>query len=263
MSCERELLAHALFAAFVLAMRPFSEELDLALLLRVFKCLDPLPDLFSAAAVCRRWHRASRDVSLSLHVLPSPCSILPTTLTPNSFPTLAAAVAASRPGHTIRLVGSSPCAVAALILPHPLQLLGTGAVVEVVGAGPGVTVSCAARFCGLELSASLASCVLHAGGRLLLDDCSLRCADHALAHLSPPLVSDARRGGSVVVSNCRFSGGTSAVACRARARLSDVRCLLAPRAAFYWFRVDAEQLLEAEEPPPLALPVVALPIAVC
>jgi hypothetical protein len=94
-----------------------SHLLDLVddLLLLIMASLDPLPDLFSLRRTCRRFAELGRAQELSLLVVgvedssssPSPSLLLQRHRARACFPTLAEAVAAARPGDTVRVSATS------------------------------------------------------------------------------------------------------------------------------------------------------------
>lgn len=131
------------------------------------------------------------------------------------FPSLAEAVAASRPGDTILLEPTPPGrphAAAGVAIAHPLRLLGDGdapgdCVLRCAARGvPALAVAASARLFNLCVQGDgLAGAVVHTGGgRLKLEHCELSCAARGLPHLAAPLVCMAapRRGASACGAAC-------------------------------------------------------------
>ena len=123
------------------------------------------------------------------------------------FPTLADAVAASRPGDTIILEPGAPHAADGVVTPHPLRILGGGdwpeaailrsASFSCAGAPhqPALLVAATARLAGVTVEGGMAGCVAHLRGRLVIEGCVLRCEARGLRHLAAPLVALASDGG--------------------------------------------------------------------
>ncbi|WIA16503.1 hypothetical protein OEZ85_013182 [Tetradesmus obliquus] len=107
-------------------------DLDDACLMRIFKHLMPLPDLFQVAQTCWRFHRLTSDKRMWLVVAPSSISpeVTPSGRAGLVYPSLKAAVAASRPGDTIWLAPGMQHEATNVTIPWPLHILGGGLVPE-------------------------------------------------------------------------------------------------------------------------------------
>ncbi|WIA36696.1 hypothetical protein OEZ86_007973 [Tetradesmus obliquus] len=107
-------------------------DLDDACLMRIFKHLMPLPDLFQVAQTCWRFHRLTSDKRMWLVVAPSSISpeVTPSGRAGLVYPSLKAAVAASRPGDTIWLAPGMQHEATNVTIPRPLHILGGGLVPE-------------------------------------------------------------------------------------------------------------------------------------
>ena len=276
------------------AAPPSHSLLDLPddLLLAILAALDPLPDGFSAGRTCARLHRLmgcdSLKVRVSLAVPDGPGDAAPpaaaTARAPRpagraTFSTLAAAVAASRPGDTLLLDGSARGAVfdcPAIPITWPLRLAATGAnndraaapppTLAASGGAPAALVfHASARVDGLAVLSSPTAggaCLDHRGGVLVIDGCSLEVLEPAavaagattttphsrapgLPFLHSPILSSARAPGAAVhVHETRLAGAAAgALAVRAPAGVvSGVRVIPQDGAGgdIFWLSVTAQ-----------------------
>ncbi|KAL4437453.1 hypothetical protein ABPG75_004592 [Micractinium tetrahymenae] len=241
---------------------PQLDSLDDNLLLHIFSHLDPLPDLFNAAASCRRF----RDLALdrrswlyvthvaaqagaggeaprrrrSLQAAPSSASF-GSPAAPiaggaaaggadpeegpgahwyrSQFSSLAAALAASRPGDTVLLEpGPVPHLVSStLVVRHPVHILGGGAeaadclVVGERGLEALLDFRASGRLANLTLRATAGACVAHSRGRLTVQACTLECDARGLPHLAAPLLTRAVSGPMQPGTPAGHAGGRPAL----------------------------------------------------
>lgn len=239
---------------------PQLDFLDDNLLLYIFSHLDPLPDLFNAAASCRRFRDLALDRRSWLYVtqaaVPERGSEAPRRrrflqATPSSaslsspqaakaggaadaaaggaepddnggprwyrsqFGSLAAALAASRPGDTILLEpGPVPHLVAStLVVRHPVHVLGGGGeaaeclLVGDRGLEGLFDFRASGRLANLTLRATAGACVAHSRGRLTVQACTLECDARGLPHLAAPLLTRAVSGPTQPATPAAHAGG--------------------------------------------------------
>eukprot|EP00803_Ostreobium_quekettii_P001780 evm.model.scf_200EXC.4 EVM.evm.TU.scf_200EXC.4 scf_200EXC:19995-21993(-) len=186
-------------------------DLDDGCLRRIFLCLDPLPDRFSVAQACKRFHSISGSCSMWLRVQHKSASLVAsgssTSLgsrgSASTEPeredklhtTLQSAVAASRPGDTIVLDGGEPHCAKDVVVPWPLQIKGGGAAPEDTvltcpkGADAALDVRASGRVANLTIHTCVGPCILHRAGHLRVETCQLKCDARGLEHLCAPLVT--------------------------------------------------------------------------
>jgi hypothetical protein len=172
------------------------------LLLAVLSHIDPLPHRFLLGRTCKRLHALVASDALRLIVSPSAAAAGEpgTARTPRpacraAFPTVAAAVAASRPGDTVVIEAGRTHACAGVVLAWPVRLVGG---VLRGGTGTATTASCpmptlaadtdssttildvraSALLAGLRVVGPAAGgpCVTHRAGALRIVRCSLQGA---------------------------------------------------------------------------------------
>jgi len=156
---------------------------------------------------------------------------------PGRHLTLEDAVAASQPGQTLFLEPGTHW-VARVLLTHPLNIVcAPGCFLRVPsGAACGIEVQANSRLANLSISAEALSCIEHSGGRLLVEDCTLRCAEHALQHLHSALTC---HNAKLSVVNTLFEGGAAAVRVTGTGQLVRTRVILLPNGgAKYFFEVE-------------------------
>ncbi|KAF8065533.1 SKIP5 [Scenedesmus sp. PABB004] len=254
-------------------------DLDDACLLRIFKALDPLPELFRVAQTCWRFRRLVSDKRAWLVVAPERISPeqTPSGRVGPTFTSLRAAVAASRPGDTIWLAPGMAHDAAAVELRWPLHLLGGGrepedtALTAPAGADSALDVRASCKITMVSLSSRRAPCIIHRRGLLTVERCRVAADPCGLPHLVSPVLTLAASGtaparggggagggggpaapqplprlalasaggGRLVVAETRLEGGASAVACGGTGRLRDVRVIQDRRAALFWLSVDS------------------------
>ncbi|KAL4855114.1 F-box protein SKIP5 [Chlorella vulgaris] len=214
-------------------------DLDDNLLVLCFSHLTPLPDLFSIAASCRRFRDLALDRRTWLYVYGTHAAAPLTTTPsrpprrhertpppdrqPSSLPrtgsamtgeagtdghhhwyrehfsSLAAAVAASRPGDTILLeAGAAPHLLPApVVIHHPVHILGGGITAEgcllegPLGLEALIDFRASGRLANLTLRSTSGACVAHTRGRLTVQGCTLECDARGLPHLVAPLLTRA------------------------------------------------------------------------
>lgn len=102
----------------------------------------------------------------------------------------------------------------------------------------------------LTIQAELGSCLLHRKGRLTVEGCFLKCAEHPLEHLCCPIVSTAdeefpseisKVRSDVSVVETRIEGGCGAVKVSGSLELQQVRVMYARAALVFWFTVAQTQ----------------------
>lgn len=79
-------------------------------------------------------------------------------------------------------------------LKWPLQITGAAAAGGAVlfaprGADAAISAFSTLRLADLVITAELGACVQHSAGNVLIERCTLQCADHPLEHLVTPIVS--------------------------------------------------------------------------
>lgn len=132
---------------------------------------------------------------------------------------------------------------------HPLRIVGWSEAPPSAERGPSVLVVPRGSTCGLAVHANCrlhgitlatqhtGTCVEHHSGRLQLEECTLRCADHhpSFIHLNAPITSLARTAAStMVVMNSCLDGGISAIKCVGTGVVSSTRVICLSRSASLW-----------------------------
>ncbi|KAI8468767.1 MAG: hypothetical protein J3K34DRAFT_522675 [Monoraphidium minutum] len=175
-------------------------DLDDALLSKVLLCLDPFPGVANAALTCRRFLRLATDKGRWLVVAPH---VVDAAGTPSGragprFRSLAAAVAASRPGDTIWLAPHVRHEAAAVRLRWPLHICGGGAGATLLASPSGeaaLDVCASAKIIGVTIESRLGPCIMHrragARGTLVVESCALTCYNGGLDHLVAPIITAA------------------------------------------------------------------------
>jgi hypothetical protein len=199
-------------------------------LLLIFRHLTPLPDLFQVSSTCwvrfalcaaqqdcrrtysvgeacathkprpplcilQRFHRLVTDRRMWLVVAPTH---IPPEATPSGragpvYKTLAAAVAASRPGDTVWLAPGVEHEARDVRVPHPLHILCGGRRCEdtklcaPLGADCAIAFWASAKLAAVSVNATRCPCVVHAAGLLTLERCSLVADALGLSHLVSPV----------------------------------------------------------------------------
>ncbi|KAK9841986.1 hypothetical protein WJX81_002803 [Elliptochloris bilobata] len=213
------------------------EDLDDGCLLEVLKHLTPLPDLFCTSRVNRRFRRLASDTRL--------WKLVTGAATPadaaggrrlagrhgrRAYPTLQAAVAASRPGDTIELEAAQVHEAADIAVRWPVRLRGGGAAPEdtvllcPAGADAALVFSASGVLGNLSVHSGAIACLVHHRGRVMVQGCVLTChAAPGLGHLFAPLVTLAWNGrgllppdgGVLTVVETRILGSAGSQAVRA------------------------------------------------
>ncbi|CAG9463661.1 unnamed protein product [Pedinophyceae sp. YPF-701] len=221
--------------------------------------LDPLPDLFSLAAACRRTAALARSCQAHLHVGQRPRGEPDNYISGRWFASLAEAVRCSRPGDIISIQAGHHIVEDPVVVAHPLRIQGQkeGAARPVLEASRGRPVLVTQSTCVLEdveIRALLAPCVVHRRGSLTARRCVFRTQAHALAHLWRPIASKAHAAdaparcyapayrpaaGSVGVSleECWLGGGSQGVDHAPGGCLKNVRVAMDVGGAWLWLRV--------------------------
>mmetsp|Transcript_15598 Transcript_15598/g.26277 ORF Transcript_15598/g.26277 Transcript_15598/m.26277 type:complete len:269 (+) Transcript_15598:199-1005(+) len=220
------------------------DNFDDTVLLRIFRYLTPLPDLFNIALVCRRFYELKNDERLWLTVTHRSQQLK----LPRNFPTLKEAVNSSRPGDTIVLEAGVPHDVSGVCVRWPLHFMGSSPVLsstQLVCPGgqceAGLECWASCRITNLTIRANpLACCLRHHKGRLILEGCALRNESHPLDHLCSPIrVShDSNKAtGRISVIETTIEGGSKAISCFDRDRLQQVRVIYSRSGCTFWFEV--------------------------
>lgn len=111
------------------------------------------------------------------------------------FTSLAAAVASSRPGDTILVEPGAFHEAAGVLITHPVNILGGGASPETtvlscpIATLPTLRFGATARLSNLTVLGGMAGCVEHLQGRLVVENCVLRCDARGLRHLAAPVTT--------------------------------------------------------------------------
>uniref|UniRef100_A0A383WQ36 F-box domain-containing protein n=1 Tax=Tetradesmus obliquus TaxID=3088 RepID=A0A383WQ36_TETOB len=195
-------------------------DLDDACLMRIFKHLMPLPDLFQVAQTCWRFHRLTSDKRMWLVVAPSSISpeVTPSGRAGLVYPSLKAAVAASRPGDTIWLAPGMQHAATNVTIPWPLHILGGGLVPEDTqiftanSADFALSFSASAKLAMLAVSTTLCPCLVHQRGLLTVERCRLAVDAKGLQHLVAPVLT--------LAASCAASGADSSARTAAAAAVA-------------------------------------------
>lgn len=174
-------------------------DLDDALLAKVLCFLDPFPTVASAALTCRRFHRLATDKGRWLIVSPTAVDAAgtPSGRAGPTFRTLAAAVAASRPGDTIWLAPRVRHEASNVRLQWPLHICGAGAGSTTLASPSGeaaIPVTASAKVIGLSIESRLGPCIMHSRGTLRVESCTLRCLNGGLDHILAPIITAAVSG---------------------------------------------------------------------
>ncbi|GBF87637.1 hypothetical protein Rsub_00348 [Raphidocelis subcapitata] len=174
-------------------------DLDDPLLAQVFRHLDPFPSVANLALTCRRCNGIATDKGRWLVV--SAGGAVDAAGTPSgragpAFRSLAAAVAASRPGDTIWLApGARHELDAAVRIRWPLQVRGgAGATLVSAHGEAALDVAASAKVTGIAIESRLGPCILHRRGTLRIESCVLTCLNGGLCHLLAPVVTCAVSG---------------------------------------------------------------------
>ncbi|KAK3278529.1 F-box protein skip5 [Cymbomonas tetramitiformis] len=226
-------------------------DIDDTVVLRIFRLLTPLPDVFRVAASCKRFRNLTQEHKLSLvvyaengphsHALRSQ---------PHWFSSLQQAVTASRPGDTI-LLHPGPHFCTNVELRWPLQLVGGGrtphdTVLHTADGTKGSNTvlegwaSCRIAFLTIRPHA-LSHCLRHHLGQMLVENCTLTCQPHPLDHLCPAIIMggvdrlDAQLG-SLEVVETSIQGGGQALKCVNGRSPSRTRVIYVSQATYlFWF----------------------------
>lgn len=167
-------------------------QLDDACLLEIFKFLRPLPEVMYIMQTCWRFRTLLLDKRQWLIVSSSTPVERP--LAGHVYPSLQAAVSASRPGNTLWLAPGVH-AIADVALPWPLHLLGGGSRPEDTvlvcprGADTGLDFRASGKTTNLCLRSTMAPCITHRAGQLSIERCILECDPGGLPHLCAPLLT--------------------------------------------------------------------------
>lgn len=233
--------------------------LDDGCLVRILGFLTPLPDRFSAARVCRRWHALVSDKRMWLRV----DQALNAPPEPHIFSSIQDAVSAARPGDTILINSGGTHMISNVCIDKPLCLLGGGVLPEDTSlmcpreSDGALEFYASGRVANLTVTAELGSCLLHRKGRLTVESCVLCCGEHPLEHLSCAIVSTAdalpysplRKGqNGVSVIETKIEGGREAVRTTGSLVLQEVRVMYARAALVFWFNVSQKCLADLESP---------------
>ena len=162
----------------------------------------------------RSWLVVSSPTTLISNTTTAP-STAPSTAVPlpgvsqeyrQQFTSLRDAISSSRPGDTI-LLEPGIHEASNLVISHPLQIIGDAS----TATASTCTIRCctstttaalpvlhfaatAGKVSNIAIEGGIGGCIAHYKGRLLIEECSLRCDARGLQHLAAPLVSFACTG---------------------------------------------------------------------
>lgn len=235
------------------------QSLDDGCLMHIFGFLSPIPDRYNTALVCHRWRFLACHPRLWLRV-ERPIKNLREA---GVYPSLEAAISAARPGDTILIAADGNHVASNIQIKKPLCLIGAGNVPDDTvltcsrGSDSAFEFLSTCKVANLTIRAELGCCLLHRGGRLIIEGCVLQCEENPLDYLSFPIMSTASNradafppllkgqqlqvGNSVTVSRTRIEGGAKAVWTSGNLTLQHVRAIYARTSIFFWFTVGAQQ----------------------
>ncbi|XP_047342293.1 F-box protein SKIP5 [Impatiens glandulifera] len=235
--------------------------LDDDCLMHIFSFLSPIPDRYNTALVCHKWLYLACHPRLWLRVDRTTKDLSQRGV----FPDIKMAVSAARPGDTILIAPGGTHLASDIQIDKPLCLIGGGDVADDTtltcsrGADSALEFLTTCKLSNLTVKVELGCCLLHRGGRLIVDGCILQCESNPLDYLSCAIISTAKQqpqptissslikaglGAGVSVSRTRIEAGTSTkvVSTNGSLTLQHVRVIYAKTSVFFWFNV---------EPPPL------------
>ncbi|WOL06719.1 hypothetical protein Cni_G15453 [Canna indica] len=228
--------------------------LDDGCLMHIFSFLAPIPDRYSIALVCQRWHYLACHPRLWLRVERSIKNISE----PGVFANLEAAISAARPGDTILIAPGGNHIACNIQIKKPLCLIGGGKLPDDTvltcsrGSESALEFLSTCKITNLTIRTELGCCLLHRSGRLTIEGCILQCEEDPLDYLSFPIISTANgcdafppqpikhSSNSVTVARTRIEGGAKAVWTSGNLVLQRVRAIYSRTSIFFWFEVGKQ-----------------------
>ncbi|KAL6771573.1 hypothetical protein ACKKBG_A26930 [Auxenochlorella protothecoides x Auxenochlorella symbiontica] len=249
---------------------PRLNELNDSCLKHILDYLDPLPDRFSLAVTCRRLSCMALDRRSWLVVTGRPVQ-RPHPDAPGhtrTFSTLAEAVQASQPGHTILLQGGQPHRVSGqpVVIRHALRLLGSGGRAEavVLRGDPGLETvllfHSLAQLLNLSVHSVRGACLMHLAGTLRVGGCILESSAAGLPHLVSQiaLAGDAAERRRLHFDETRLLGDCARpVATGGMGRVLNARAIYLRHQTYAWFDVHELGQEGSRAHPPAGAPATA------